>query len=148
MPVQLKATYIHVFTLIVIFSVYGWWTFNILGVEYFSGPDALVRIGRSIAMLIICGYAFELGTLLLAGLFGIKVLNSPVDLNIDERDMKILHQSIYNSHLVLCFGIFLSIGALALGWSAFWVFNFIVLAFGLSVVMELGTKLFLYRRGY
>lgn len=150
MPLQLKATYVHMFTITVICAVYGWWTFGVVGIEYFSGPDALQRIGRAIAILIAAGYAFEWLSLIFAAVFSSKVLKNKVenDYTVDERDRKILHQSIYNSHFVLCGGLFLSIGALALGWSAFWVFNFIILAFVLSVVMELGTKLFLYKRDY
>lgn len=66
---------------------------------------------------------------------------------VDERDKEIMRKSMHLSHLVLCSGLFLSVGALALGWSAFWVFNLMVLAFGLSVVAELATKLVLYKQG-
>lgn len=148
MPIQLKTTYIFIFTFIVIFAVYSWWIFGVLGVEYFTGPDALVRIGRAISALIIGGYAFEIMTVFAVSIFSAKVLNNTkADFMVDERDKEILHKSMHISHLVLCTGLFLSIGALALGWSAFWVFNFMVLSFALSVVAELATKLFLYKRG-
>ena len=149
MPILLKNTYIYIFTLIVIFAVYGWWVFGVLGVEYFTGPDELVRIGRTIGALIIWGYAFEICTVFLISLFSFKVLkNTKDDFVVDERDKEILHKSMHNSHLVLCTGLFISIGTLAMGWSAFWVFHFMVLSFLLSVVMELATKLFLYKRGF
>lgn len=148
MPVQLKSTYVYIFTATVIFTVYAWWIFGVMGITHFTGPDALVRIGQAIFSLIIFGYAFELTVLFAVGLFGIKVLkNTKEDFTLDERDKQILYKSLYLSHLVLCSGIFLSIGALAAGWSAFWVFNMIVLAFLLSVVAELATKLFLYQKG-
>jgi len=148
MPILLKNTYIYIFTLIVIFAAYSWWIFGVLGIEYFSGPDALVRIGQAIATLIIGGYAFEILTVFIISIFSAKVLNNTkADFMVDERDKEILHKSMHISHLVLCTGLFLSIGALALGWSAFWVFNFMVLSFALSVVAELATKLFLYKRG-
>jgi len=149
MPIQLKTTYLYIFTSIVIYAVYGWWVFGVLGIEYFTGPDALVRIGRAIATLIIAGYAFEIGTVFIVSIFSAKVLkNTKADFMVDERDKDILHKSMHTSHLVLCTGLFLSTGALALGWSAFWVFHLMVLAFALSVAMELGTKLFLYKRGF
>lgn len=148
MPVQLKSTYVFIFTAIVIFAVYGWWIFGVIGIEYFTGPDALIRIGKAISILIIGGYAFEISVLLTMGIFSVKVLKSANnDFTLDERDMQILYKSMYNSHLALCTGLFLSIGALALGLEAFWVFNFIVLAFLVSVIAELSTKLFLYKRG-
>lgn len=148
MPIQLKNTYLYVFTLIVISVVYGWWIFGVLGVEYFTGPDALVRIGRAIGALIIWGYAFEICTVFIVSVFSAKVLkNTKTDFMVDERDKEILRKSMHTSHLVLCTGLFLSIGALATGWSAFWVFHFMVLSFFLSVAMELGTKLFLYKQG-
>ena len=147
MPVQLKSTYVYMFTATVIFSVYAWWIFGVLGVAHFTGAEALVRIGRAIGALIIFGYAFELLVLFATGLFSLKFLKySMQDFTLDERDKQILYKSLYASHMVLCTGIFLSIGALTLGWSAFWVFNSMVLAFLLSVIAELATKLFLYKR--
>ena len=142
MPLLLKATYVHIFTSIVIFAAYGFWVFGIQGVEYFTGPDALAHIGQSIVALIVAGYAFEilLGLAIFGkGVFGaLRENKSPLD----EREEKILHTSLVNSHFVLCGGLFLSDGVMALGASAFWVFNAIVLAFLLSVIAELGTKLF------
>lgn len=148
MSFQLRSTYIYVFTATVIFAVYGWWVFGILGVEYFTGPEALVRIGKAIVYLIIGGYAFEISVLFLVNLFNARVLKkTKIDFTFDERDTQILHKSLHISHMVLCTGLFLSIGALALGISAFWVFNAIVLAFLLSVIAELATKFFLYTEG-
>jgi len=144
MPLLLKSTYVHVFTSIVIFATYGYWVFGILGVEYFTGPNALVRIGKSIAALIVAGYAFEiLLTLAIVGKQSFKEARIGVD-PIDERDKQILYKSLVTSHFVLCGGLFLSVAALALGVEAFWVFHAIVFAFLLSVVAELGTKLFHY----
>ena len=148
MPFQLKITYVHIFMAAVIFSVYGWWVFGVLGIEYFTGRDALIRIGQTIAALIVIGYAFEMMVVLAVAIFNSKVLNQPQEeFMLDERDYRIFYKSIYGSHIVLCTGLFLAMGALALGWSAFWVFNIIVLAFLLSVIAELSTNLFLYKRG-
>jgi len=144
MSILLKSTYIHIFTAIVIFATYGFWIFGVLGIEYFTGPDALMRIGRSIATLIVLGYAFEIiVTLAFLGKQAIsdaQLGNDPID----ERDKQILYKSMFNSHFVLCGGLFLSIGALAIGVQAFWVFNAIVLAFLASVIAELCTKLYHY----
>jgi len=148
MSLLLKSTYIYLFTATVIFGVYGWWVFGYLGVEYFNGPESLVRIGKAIVTLIVCGYAFEIAVIFLVGIFGYKVQKQPLhEFALDERDMQILYKSIYASHLVLCTGLFLAIGALAIGWNAFWVFNLMVLAFLFSVIAELVTKLFLYQQG-
>jgi len=149
MSVQHKSTYLFIFTATVIFGVYGWWVFGVLGVEYFTGPDELVRIGRAIALLIIGGYAFEIATVLAAAIVSSKFpRNNKTDFTIDERDKQILYRSLSHSHHVLCIGLCLSIGALALGVSAFWVFNAMVLGYLLSIVAELSTKLFLYQRGF
>lgn len=148
MPVLLKSTYVYLFTATVIFAAYAWWIFGVLGVAHFAGPDSLILIGRAILALIIFGYAFEWVVLLAVGLFGVKVLNNTKDdFILDERDKQIAFKSLSHSHLVLCAGLFLSIGALAAGVSAFWVFQLMVLAFLLSVIAELATKLFLYKRG-
>lgn len=144
MSILLKATYVHVFTALVIFAVYGFWIFGILGIEYFMGPDALIRIGKCLVALIVAGYAFEIIlTLALVGKQAIASAQSGLD-PIDERDKQILHRSIFYSHNVLCVGICLSAAGLALGFEAFWVFNAIVLAYLFSVIAELGTKLVLY----
>ena len=148
MPVLLKNTYVYIFTTAVIFGVYGWWVFGFLGIEYFTGPDALIRIGQTLAVLIVGGYAFDILTVFALSLFNFKVLkHTKDDFTVDERDKQILYKSMYFSHFVLCTGLFLAVGALALGWSVFWVFNIIVLGFLLSVITELAAKLFLYREG-
>jgi len=136
------------FTAAVIFGVYGWWIFGVLGIEYFTGPDALIRIGKALSILIIAGYAFEIFTVFAWSVFNSVVLkHDKDDFIVDERDKLIVYRSTHISHLVLCAGLFVSVGALALGWSAFWVFNLMVLAFLLSVVAELATKVFLHSRG-
>ncbi len=144
----IRSTYLSVFTTAIIFCVYGWWIFQILGVTYVTGPDALVRIGKSIGILILAGYAFEilvqLGALIIDAKFSGKSLR---ELIVDERDKLIVYRSIFVSMHVLCGGVFLAIGALALGWEAFWVFNIIVLFYGLAVATELVAKILFFHRG-
>jgi len=143
MPLLLKSTYVHVFTNIVIFAVYAFWIFAVLGIDYFTGADSLIRIGKAIATLIVAGYTFEfLVTFSIVGKQAFEAGKAGVTL--DERDKQIVYKSMLHSHFVLCGGIFLSIAALAMGIEAFWVFNAIVLAFLLSIIAELGTKLFFY----
>jgi len=143
--ILLKSTYVHLFTATVIFTTYGFWVFGVLGIEYFTGQDALIRIGRSIGLLIIVGYAFEI--IVTVAVIGKQTYRESLAgiTPIDERDKQILYKSMFNSHLVLCGGLFLSIGALAIGIEAFWVFNTIVLGFLFSVIAELCTKLYHYR---
>lgn len=145
MSVLVKSTYLYIFTATVIFSTYGWWTFGVLGVDYFTGPEALIKIGKAISMLIICGYAFEWSCLLVAGLVSSKAFGKPLDLTVDERDKQIVQKSIFASHMVLVAGLCLSVFGMAMGLELFWVFNAIVLAYALSVVAELATKLTLCR---
>jgi len=142
MSILQKSIYVHICTAIIIFAAYGFWIFGVLGVEYFTGNDALIRIGRAIGTLIIVGYAFEIiVTLAVLGKQATQL--SSIGINpIDERDKQIIYKSMFNSHIVLCGGLFLSIGALALGIEAFWVFNAMVLAFLASVIAELCTKLY------
>ncbi len=147
MSVLLKSTYLYIVTATIIFATYGWWIFGVLGVEYFTGPEALIRIGKAISILIVGGYAFEWSCLLLAGLFSNTMLKKPIDFTVDERDKQIIQKSIYASHMVLVAGICFSMFALAMGVTPFWVFNAIVLAYVLSVVAELATKLTLLQAG-
>ena len=147
MSVLAKSTYLYIFTAIVIFSTYGWWVFGVLGIEYFTGPEALIRIGKAISILIVGGYAFEWSFLLVAGIFSSKVLKNPIDFTVDERDRQIIQKSIYASHTVLVAGVCFSMFAMALGVTPFWVFNAIVLAYVLSVAAELATKLTLLQTG-
>ena len=102
MPVLLKNTYVYIFTTVVIFGVYGWWVFGFLGIEYFTGPDALIRIGQTLAVLIVGGYAFDILTVFALSLFNFKVLkHTKDDFTVDERDKQILYKSMYFSHFVL-----------------------------------------------
>ena len=109
MSLLLKSTYVHIFTAIVIFATYGFWIFGVLGIEYFTGPDALIRIGRSIATLIVAGYAFEIIVTMIV--LGKQTLQQARDgsTGIDERDKQILYKSMFNSHLVLCGGLTLEL---------------------------------------
>ena len=147
MSVLAKSTYLFIFTALVIFGTYGWWIFGVLGIEYFTGPEALTRIGKAICTLIIGGYAFEWSCLVLAGIFSSKVLKKPIDLTVDERDNQIVQKSIYASHMVLVAGVCCSMFILAMGVAPFYVFNAIVLAYLLSVVAEIATKLTLLQAG-
>lgn len=147
MPLLLRSTYLSVFTCTIIFAVYGWWVFQVLGVAYFTGPDELQRIGKAIGILILAGYAFEIVVQLSVVLIGSRFKGSAFnEFIVDERDKLIEYKSIYFSSQAVCFGIFASIFALAIGWAPFWVFNILVLFYAVALTIELGTKIFLYKR--
>ena len=144
----IKSTYLSIFTTIVIFSVYAVWIFLILGVGYFTGPDELVRIGRSIGLLVIAGWAFHIVLVLGVTIFDAKREGKNLaDLIVDERDKQINYRSMFISMHVLCAGLLLAIGALAVGWAPFWVFNIMVLFYAFANLTELGAKLFFIHRG-
>ena len=149
MPILLRSTYLSIFTHIVIFSAYGWWVFGVVGVEYFTGPEALVRVGRTLAVLILGGYALEFIVQIATFIVKSKASGDTKSFYmVDERDKQILAKSLSNSYHVLTIGIFLAIAAMAMGWSLFKVFNLIVLAFALAYAMEFATKIYLYKRGF
>ena len=144
----IKSTYLSIFTTIVIFSVYAVWIFLILGVGYFTGPDELVRIGRSIGLLAIAGWAFHIVLVLGVTIFDAKREGKNLaDLIVDEREKQINYRSMFISMHVLCAGLLLAIGALAVGWAPFWVFNIMVLFYAFANLTELGAKLFFIHRG-
>ncbi len=143
-----RLTYVSVFTTLLVYLVYGWWVFHVMGVGYFMGPDALVRIGRTIGGLIIFGHAFEWAVLLGTAMIGARQTGKKIqDLVIDERDKQINYRSLTLSRHVLCVGLFLAIAAMAIGWEAFWVFNIIVLFYAFGNVTDLGAKIFFFRKG-
>jgi len=143
-----KATYLSIFTTVVIFLIYGLWIFQILGIGYFTGPDELVRIGKAIGTLILAGWAFHIFVILSITVFDLKKAGKKIsDVIMDERDKQINYRSMYIAMHVLCAGILLSIGALALGWAPFWVFNIIVLFYAFANLTELGAKLFFIHQG-
>jgi len=132
-----KSTYLSIFTTVVIFLVYALWVFQVLGVGYFTGPDALVRIGKALGTLILAGWAFHIIFVLGVTAFDLKKSGKHFA---DYRSMFIAMH-------VLCAGIYLAIGALAMGWAPFWVFNIIVLFYALANVTELAAKVFFIRQG-
>lgn len=144
----IKSTYLSVFTTVVVFSVYAVWVFQILGVGYFTGPDELVRIGKAIGILILAGWAFEISVVIGITVFdAVKAGKKLHQIIVDERDKQINYRSMFISNHVLCAGLFLSIGALAMGWAPFWVFNVIVLFYALANLTELSAKIFFFHRG-
>lgn len=144
----IKSTYISIFTTVVVFSVYAVWIFHILGVGYFTGPEELVRIGKAIGILILAGWAFEIALVMGVTVFDAKRAGEKIhQIVVDERDKQINYRSMFISTHVLCAGLFLSIGALALGWAPFWVFNLIVLFYAFANLTELGAKVFFIHKG-
>ena len=144
----IKSTYLSIFTTVVIFSVYAAWIFLKLGIGYFTGPDELIRIGRAIGALAIAGWAFHIVLVLGVTIFDVKRAGKNIaDIIVDERDKQINYRSMFISMHVLCAGLLLSIGALAIGWAPFWVFNIIVLFYAFANLTELGAKLFFIHRG-
>lgn len=144
----IKSTYISIFTTVVVFSVYAVWIFHILGVGYFTGPEELVRIGKAIGILILAGWAFEIALVMGVTVFDAKRAGQKLhQIVVDERDKQINYRSMFISTHVLCAGLFLSIGALALGWAPFWVFNMIVLFYAFANLTELGAKVFFIHKG-
>lgn len=145
----LRSTYASIITSSIIFLVYGFWIFQIIGIDYFTGPDALVRIGKAIGALIIAGYAFEWSVQIATLFLGLKRSGkSLVELIVDEREKQIAYRSLSISLHILCIGIVLSIGALAMGWAPFWVFHIIVLFYALAVATELASKIYFFRKGF
>jgi len=143
-----KATYLSIFTTVVIFLIYAFWIFQFLGIGYFTGPDELVRIGKAIGTLILAGWAFHIIVVLSATFLDLKKTGKKVnDVIVDERDKQINYRSMYISMHVLCAGLLLAIGALAMGWAPFWVFNIIVLFYAFANATELGAKLFFFHHG-
>lgn len=143
----IKATYLSIFTTVVIFGVYAVWIFQFLGIQYFAGPDELVRIGKTIGTLILAGWAFHIIVVMGVTLFDARKSGKKLsELIVDERDRQINYRSMFIAMHVLCAGILLSVGALAMGWAPFWVFNIIVLFYALANLTELGAKLrFIYQ---
>jgi len=143
-----KSTYLSILTTLIIFLVYGLWIFQFLGIGYFTGPDELVRIGKTIGTLILAGWAFHIFVIASVTLFDLKKAGKKfTDVMVDERDKQINYRSMYIAMHVLCAGILVAVGALALGWAPFWVFNIIVLFYALANVTELSAKLFFIHRG-
>ena len=124
------------------------WVFQVLGIGYFTGPEELVRIGKAIGILILAGWAFQIILVLGVTLFDARKDGKKLhQIVVDERDKQINYRSMFISMHVLCAGLFLSIGALAMGWAPFWVFNTIVLFYAFANLTELGAKVLFIHRG-
>jgi len=141
-----RSTYLSIISCTIIFSVYAIWVFHFLGVGYFTGPDAMIRVGKSIGVLIVAGFGFEIA-LQLAGIFFGARGGTLAGLIVDERDKQIAYRSVFISMFFICGGIFLAVAAMAMGWEIFWVFNIMVLFYALGVAAELGSKLYFLREG-
>ena len=138
MSAMTKSTYLYIFTSVVIFETFGWWIFGVLEVQYFTGPEALTRIGKAISILIVAGYAFEWTCLFGVAIFSAKVLkNTKEDFTVNERDKQILHKSMHASHTVLTAGLCFSVFAMAMGVTPFWVFHAMLLASRTFNIVEL-----------
>lgn len=149
MTFQEKRMIASIVTTIVVFGTFFLVILGMYQDGRFAGGDAFSLLGRSILVLIVGAIVLNVVlTILFSIVHSIANRESDPSFTVDERDRQIEQRASTISHCVFGAGFVLSMIALASGQTPFMVFNLIVASFGVASLVQCGTQIFLYRRGY
>ena len=128
------------------FGIYFWVISGMYQDGYFEGPDSLSLIGKSILILIVGTIVATIGLIILTTIF-MSVKEKPEFLS-DERDKLIELKGKQISESVSGMGLTVSMVALAMGSSSFFVFHSIALSFGIGSIIGHLAMLRFHRKGF
>ena len=149
MSYEQKNIIVQIGVSLLIWVIYGVVMQRLIGEGYFDGPDQLKLLGRAMLMFIPASIVGTIiGTILFHILYAIATNDPAPDFSSDERDKMISIRGMQVTMVVASTGFILGCVALALGSSAFLVFNIILIGFGLGDLMGNITKLWMYRGGF
>ncbi|MCF6273650.1 MAG: hypothetical protein L3J37_10770 [Rhodobacteraceae bacterium] len=149
MNFEVKNIYASLASTVLVFSVYFYMINGMYGDGRFDGPEGLMRLGQMILWLIGGGIVVNIAMMILFNIiFAIGDKDSNPSTLFDERDKLIELRAVRISYHFQGIGYVGAMVMMALGSSAFMVFNLMLAVFALSGVLEAVLRLALYRRGF
>jgi len=149
MNFEVKNTYAGIASSVLIFAVYYLVVSGMYAEGRFEGAEGLALLGKAILMLMAGGIAVHIVMLILANIvFAIIHKDPKPSFVVDERDEMIELRGLRVSYYVFGAGYVISMIALALGLSAFGVFNLLLASCAISAWVEAVIRLVLYHRGF
>lgn len=148
MSTQEKNIYAAITSTVLVAVLYCMKMFEMHGEKLFSGAEAASLMGKSLLLLVVANVIANMIARIVFSLIFSIATKTCEDPHLDERDKMIELKGMQVSYMVFAIGLMLSLGALALGWSALIVLNLIVLSLIVGEITSGITKLHQYRRGY
>ncbi len=149
MNFEVKNTYAGLASTVVIFSVYFAVVSGMYEAGRFEGAAGLALLGKAILALMAGGIIVQIVMLVLANILFAILQNDPKpSFVVDERDKLIELRGLRVSYYVFGAGYVVSMIALAMGLSAFGVFNLLLAFCALSAWVEAILRLVMYHRGF
>ncbi len=146
---QIRSTYASLFSGILIFVLYFWRISYLNAQGRFDSPDAMALLAKTFLLMIPAGIILTIiSKILSAIIFAIATNDPKPSFVVDERDRLIELRALRISYYIFGAGFICSMIALALGYTAFTVFNLIIASMMLATVTEGLTQLAMHRRGY
>ena len=146
---QVRTTYASLFSGILIFVFYFWRISYLSGQGRFEGPDAMPLLAKTFLLMIPGGIVITIVSMILSSIiFAIATNDAKPSFVIDERDRLIELRALRISYYIFGAGFICSMTALALGYTAFTVFNLIIGSMMLATISEGLIQLAMHRRGY
>ncbi len=146
---QVKTTYAGLFSGILIFALYFWRISFLHGQGRFEGADAMSLLAKTFLLMIPSGIFITIVSMILFSIiFAIATNDANPSFVVDERDRLIELRALRWSYYIFGAGFIGSMIALALGYTAFTVFNLIIGSMMLATLAEGLIQLAMHRRGY
>ncbi len=146
---QVKNTYAGLFSGILMFGFYFWRISYLHGQGRFEGADAMSLLAKTFLLMIPSGIVFTIVFMIIFSIiFAIATNDASPSFVVDERDRMIELRALRISYYIFGAGFIGSMIALALGYTAFTVFNLIIGSLMLATIAEGLIQLAMHRRGY
>ncbi len=149
MNAEVKGIYASITSTVLIFTAYAYVVSGMFAEGRFAGPDGLALLGKAILVLIFGGIVVHVIVMVLAH-FVVAIFEqdgAPSQV-VDERDKLIELRGLRVSFYVFGAGYVGSMVALAMGMSAFGVFNLMLAFCAIAGLVEALLRLALYRKGF
>ncbi len=149
MNTEMKNIYASIVSTVLMFATYAYVVSGMFAEGRFAGPEGLALLGKAILVLIVGGIVVHIIVMVLAH-FVVAVFeqDSAPSQVVDERDKLIELRGLRVSYYVFGAGYVGSMVALAMGMSAFGVFNLLLAFCAIAGLVEALLRLALYHRGF
>lgn len=151
MTYQERTALAHLISTIVVIGGFLYYVLSLHQQGVFNAPDGLATLGRAVLVMTAAGVVLSIlaGIVvnIIAGMIHHARHGEDDDFITDERDKLLELKAMQVASYTLGIGFVLSMVALALGQSAFFIIVSLVVAGAIADIFASLTKLYLYRRG-
>lgn len=149
MNFEVKNIYAGFVSTAIIFTTYFIVVSEMYSEGRFDAANGNALLGKAILSLMVGGIVVHIVVMILTNIVLAIATNDPKpSFVVDERDKIIELRGLQVSYFVFGAGYVGAMIMLAMGFAVFWVFNMLLAACAVSVLVEGAIRLFYYRRGF